>query len=169
MAAMSASIDFMMRPFRAPAELRTRREIVAGTTVPVEKITLRVESRSDLPTAACRASGVPALGHDVALKWARRDLPAEMQRRLIDEGRVLAQLDDPGVVRVHDVDTHEGRPFVVFAYVAGRSLADLLRQRRFSGREAAALTAELCGILERVHRRGVLQVGRAAGRERGEE
>ncbi len=48
----------MTRPFVVVAELRTRAEIVAGTTAPVEKMRRRVESRSDLLTAACRASGV---------------------------------------------------------------------------------------------------------------
>jgi hypothetical protein len=69
---------------------------------------------------------------------------------------VLARLDDPGVVRVYDVDVHEGRPFVVFAYVAGQSLAEHLRYKRPSFRAAAALTADLAATLERVHRQGVL-------------
>ena len=48
----------MASPFMVVAEPTTRTEIVAGTTVPVEKIRLREDSRSDLLTAACRASGV---------------------------------------------------------------------------------------------------------------
>src|SRR5262249_22817249 len=65
-------------------------------------------------------------------------------------------LDAPGVVRVYDVDVHEGRPFVVFAYVAGQSLAERLGHERFSSRAAAALTADLAATLERVHRQGIL-------------
>ena len=98
----------------------------------------------------------PTLGQDVVIKWVRQDLSADAHRRLIDEGRVLARLDDPGVVRIHDVDVHEGRPFAVFAYVAGQSLGEHLRQRQFSFRAAAALTADLAAILERVHRQGIL-------------
>ncbi len=98
----------------------------------------------------------PELGCDVAIKWARRDLPAGMEQWLLDEGRVLARLDDPGVVRVLDVGVHEGRLFVVFAYVAGQSLAERLKQGRPSFRQAAALLAEVAATLERLHRQGIL-------------
>jgi hypothetical protein len=98
----------------------------------------------------------PELGCDVAIKWARRDLPAGLEQWLLDEGRVLARLDDPGVVRVHDVGVHEGRLFVVFAYVAGQSLAERLRQGRPTFRQAAALTAEVAATLERLHGQGIV-------------
>jgi hypothetical protein len=98
----------------------------------------------------------PELGCDVAIKWALRSPPAGPKQWLLDEGRVLARLDDPGVVRVHDVGEHEGRPFVVFAYVRGQTLAERLKQGRPTFREAAALTAEVAATLERLHRQGVL-------------
>src|SRR5262249_51517666 len=98
----------------------------------------------------------PELRCDVTVKWARHDLPADLQQGLLAEGRVLARLDDPGVVRVHDVGTHEGRPFAVFAYVPGRTLAERLREGRLSFREAAALTAALAHTLEKLHRQGVV-------------
>jgi serine/threonine-protein kinase len=98
----------------------------------------------------------PELGHDVVLKLARADLPPEQRRRLLDEGRVLARLDDPGTVRVHDVGDEGGRPFLVFARVAGRSLADAVRRDRLAPRAAAALVADLAATLDRVHKQGVL-------------
>jgi serine/threonine protein kinase len=93
---------------------------------------------------------------DVVVKWARHDLPAEWQQALLDEGRVLARLDDPGVVRVHDVGTYEGRLFAVFAHVPGRTLTEHLREGRVPFRHAAALTAALAHTLEQLHRRGVV-------------
>jgi predicted Ser/Thr protein kinase len=98
----------------------------------------------------------PTLGRDVVIKLARQDLPEAALLKLIDEGRVLARLDDPGLVQVYDVDVHEGRPYVVFEYIPGRSLAERLKHQRPSCREAAALTADLAGTLARLHDRGVL-------------
>jgi serine/threonine protein kinase len=98
----------------------------------------------------------PALRRDVVIKWAHRSLTPAAQQRLLAEGRILARLEDPGMVRVHDADLHEGRPFLVFAYVPGRSLAERLRDRPQSFRAAAALTADLAAILGRAHRQGVL-------------
>jgi predicted Ser/Thr protein kinase len=98
----------------------------------------------------------PVLGRDVAIKVARADLPEAARQLLLIEGRVLAQVDDPGVVRVFDVDLHEGRPFVVLEYVAGRSLAERLKQERLPFRETAALVAALAETLARLHQKGVL-------------
>ena len=62
----------MASPFMAPAEPRTRAEIVAGTAAPVEKMRLREESSSDLLTAACRASGVKTVSASPTAAMPRR-------------------------------------------------------------------------------------------------
>jgi serine/threonine protein kinase len=95
-------------------------------------------------------------GREVVIKWARQSLPADKQNYLLAEGQVLARLDDPGLVRVYDVDVHQGCPFVVFEYVAGRSLNDQLKQGRPTFRESAMLVAQLAATLARVHDQGVL-------------
>jgi serine/threonine protein kinase len=98
----------------------------------------------------------PTLGRDVVIKVARRGLAAEQQKKLIEEGRILARLDDPGLVKVFDVDLHQGRPFVVLEYVAGRTLADVVRHEALPEKKVVALVAELAGIVDRLHRAGVL-------------
>jgi serine/threonine protein kinase len=95
-------------------------------------------------------------GRDVVIKWARQSLDGPRQQQLLAEGQVLARLDDPGLVRVYDVDMCEGRPFIVFEYVAGRSLHDQMKQARPTFRQAAVLVGQLAGTLERVHQKGVL-------------
>lgn len=94
-------------------------------------------------------------GRDLVIKWASQALPAAHREKLVDEGQVLAKLDDPGLVRIYDVDTHAGRPFVVMEYVPGLSLHAQLKQGPHSPRRAAALAAEVAGILARVHGQGV--------------
>jgi serine/threonine protein kinase len=94
-------------------------------------------------------------GRDVVIKWARASLPEAAQRQLLAEGTVLARLEDPGLVRVYDVDTHEGRPFVVMEYVPGRNLQQQLKQGLPAPRAAADLVAQIAHTLDQVHRQGV--------------
>jgi serine/threonine protein kinase len=97
----------------------------------------------------------PALRRDVVIKLARAGLPEAACRKLLDEGRILAKLDDPGLVRVLDSGVCDGRPFLVFEHIPGRSLAEVVRQQRVSPRRAAEWAAELAATLERVHRKDV--------------
>jgi serine/threonine protein kinase len=103
-----------------------------------------------------RAVHPKLLGRDVVIKWARQSLDGPRQQQLLAEGQVLARLDDPGLVRVYDVDMCDGRPFIVFEYVAGRTLHDQMKQARPSFRQAALLICQLAATLERVHQKGVL-------------
>jgi predicted Ser/Thr protein kinase len=98
----------------------------------------------------------PTLGRDVAVKIADGELPEAAQARLFEEGRVLAGLDDPGLIRVYDAGLHDGRPYVAFEYVQGRSLAEKVRGTSLPVPEAVALVAGLAATLERVHRAGIL-------------
>ena len=98
----------------------------------------------------------PDLRREVVIKWARQTLPEALQQKLIDEGRMLARIDDPGVVRVHDVDVFEGRPFMVLEYLPGQSLAERLKEGPLSPRAAAVLVAEVAATLDRVHGQDVL-------------
>lgn len=97
----------------------------------------------------------PVLGRDVVIKRAVR-VNREAAEKLIDEARILVRLDDPGLVRVLDVDMDDGRPFVVFEYAEGRTLAEVLRDDRRGYRWLAGVVAELADTVERCHRRGVL-------------
>src|SRR5262245_58657876 len=59
--------------------------------------------------------GLP--GQDVVIKWVRTSGPEALQRKAIEEGRILSRLRVPGLIRVYDADTHEGRPFLVLEYL----------------------------------------------------
>jgi serine/threonine protein kinase len=106
----------------------------------------------------------PELGKDFVLKLARRpaevatesqaDTPARDQMRR--EGRLLAQCDHPNLVRVVDLDVHEGRPFVVMEYVPGLTLEQFVAQDRPGPRQAARLVAELARAVAYLHARGII-------------
>ena len=100
----------------------------------------------------------PGLGRNLVLKLGRVPLGAGgMDRdRLVAEGRLLAGLDHPHLVKVHDLDLHEGRPFLVMDYVRGRNLQQYAEQERPDPRRAAAIVAKLERAVGAVHRLAVL-------------
>jgi eukaryotic-like serine/threonine-protein kinase len=70
------------------------------------------------------------LGRDVAIKclhqWGDwRDLEASRQQ-LRHEAKAMAQLDNPHIVKVHDIFDHDGAPCLTMEYVRGRNLRDVL-------------------------------------------
>ena len=100
----------------------------------------------------------PELGRSLVLKRSRRKLVdgQEGQDALRAEGRLLADLDHPGLVRVFDVGVHEGHPYLVLEHVAGRNLAQAFADKRPSSREAARLADQVARTLAYAHDRGVV-------------
>jgi serine/threonine protein kinase/formylglycine-generating enzyme required for sulfatase activity len=98
------------------------------------------------------------LGRDVAIKVPRPDLVAALGGidSYLQEARVLAGLDHPNIVPVHDVGlTSDGFCFVVYGFVEGSDLKAGLARGRFAAAEAARLVASLAEALQHAHQRGV--------------
>lgn len=66
----------------------------------------------------------PGLQHDVVVKLARGSYPVghSLRDRLPAEGRVLAELEHPGLARVYDLEFHGDRPYLVMEFVRGSRL-----------------------------------------------
>jgi hypothetical protein len=96
------------------------------------------------------------LRRDLVLKLANRPVDDDGRAALVEEGRRLAELDHPSIVRVHDLDFHDGRPYLVMEYIRGRTLAQYAREERVTPRQAAALVAEIVGAVAFAHRRGIV-------------
>ncbi len=70
---------------------------------------------------------------------------AEMNARSLREARAIARLSHPNVVRIFDVVTVDGRPWIVMEYLSGKSLAALMTEQ---GRLAPAKVADIgLGVL----------------------
>lgn len=70
-----------------------------------------------------------ALGREVAIKIGNALPSTELQARLTREARVIARLEHPGIVPVHDFGVlADGRPFYVMKRVHGRTLQERLEQ-----------------------------------------
>jgi serine/threonine protein kinase/formylglycine-generating enzyme required for sulfatase activity len=99
------------------------------------------------------------LQRDVAIKVPHRyriATAADVEAYLA-EARMLATLDHPGIVPVHDVGrTPGGICYVVSKFIAGEDLRARLQRARVPCAEAAALVAQVAEALHHAHRRGVV-------------
>ncbi len=103
------------------------------------------------------------LGRPVAVKALHqrvRDRP-EARAHLFCEARIATALEHPGIVAIYDLD--EQLNLVVMEYCAGSTLADRLARERGAGgvarlelRQVLTRLAEVCEVLDRVHRCGIV-------------
>jgi serine/threonine protein kinase len=96
------------------------------------------------------------LGRDIALKvlTVAGDAP-EIASRLAKEARVLARLEHPGIVAVHDAGILEdGRPFYVMRLVQGKRLDDFARDARRGDKLRVFLS--VCDAVQYAHAREVI-------------
>ncbi|HYU80258.1 MAG TPA: serine/threonine-protein kinase [Vicinamibacterales bacterium] len=76
--------------------------------------------------------------------------------RLLREAQLLARLEHPGIVPVHDAGTlADGRVFYAMKLVRGERLTDRL-QREMSGPERADRMLRICDAIAFAHARGVV-------------
>ncbi len=80
----------------------------------------------------------------------------EVQRFKL-EARVAERINDEHIVRITDVDEHEGRPFIVMELLQGLDLSELLNDNGALPVERALEIARQCaGALARAHGQGVV-------------
>ena len=98
------------------------------------------------------------LGCDVAIKFVLAELAADARAAecLANEAQINAALSHPGIVTVHEIGCHRGRPFIVMELVDGESLALRLSRGALDLGEALCLAAEIADALAAAHDAGVV-------------
>jgi beta-lactam-binding protein with PASTA domain/serine/threonine protein kinase len=77
--------------------------------------------------------------------------------RFTDEAKTIARLTHPNVVAVYDQGRHMGLPYLVMEYVQGRTLRDVLTQRRrLNPSEACAILDQMLAAIAAAHRAGLV-------------
>jgi eukaryotic-like serine/threonine-protein kinase len=100
---------------------------------------------------------------DARLFAVKRILPtlaedAELVRMFLDEARVLAHLEHPGIVGVHELGRQETGYYIAMEYVAGRDLRALAERARARGERlpvslVAHVAWRVADALDHAHRR----------------
>jgi|GEM_PF-3955742 len=94
----------------------------------------------------------PLLKQEVVIKVGRFSSSSANNDRLINEGRLLTQLEHPNICRVLDLDFHDGKPFIAMHYVAGKTL----REITLDDKAAVVLLEKVARAVEFAHSKGVI-------------
>jgi serine/threonine protein kinase len=101
----------------------------------------------------------PQLERQVALKTLLLQDAADTTQaeELIRSARIASSLSHPNIVPVFDVGMHEGKPYIVFEYVEGKALSDLLRaEGALPMARAVIMMSQILGGVAAVHAGGLL-------------
>ena len=100
----------------------------------------------------------PELRREVAIKVPRAELLAdtEGQARLLREATSAARLRHPAIVPIYETGRQGDTAFIVFEFVPGPSLAEVLRRINPTPRQAAEWVARIADALDYAHRRGIV-------------
>ncbi len=100
----------------------------------------------------------PKLDRVVALKILPQALAADpaFTERFTREGRVLARLNHPNIVTVHDFGQAKGFSYLLMEFVEGVNLRQAMRAGRFTPAEALSLVPAICEALQYAHNEGIL-------------
>jgi hypothetical protein len=98
----------------------------------------------------------PDLRQHVVLKLYHSAVTPKEQEAVLGEGRALARVRSPYVVRCLSAERTGGVPYLVVEYVRGSTLAELHARRPLTPDEAALLAERLAEGLAEVHACGLL-------------
>jgi tetratricopeptide (TPR) repeat protein/predicted Ser/Thr protein kinase len=76
--------------------------------------------------------------------------------RFRNEAKAYFLLEHPNIVRLYDVDQHEGTPYLVLEFVAGGTLYERIERQRFTQREAIEFVETLARAVHFAHQHGVI-------------
>jgi serine/threonine protein kinase len=100
----------------------------------------------------------PQLDRAVAIKTLRA-ASRQQSENLLREARIASKFQHPNIVTLHDAGEQDGQPYLVYAYVRGETLAQMLKR---SGRlplpQAARLAAGVLDGLAYAHQQGVMHL-----------
>ncbi len=100
----------------------------------------------------------PKLDRIVALKILPQSLAADatFAERFAREGRLLALLNHPNIVTIHDFGQANGYYYLLMEFVDGVNLRQAMKAGRFTPDQALAVVPKICEALHFAHSEGIL-------------
>ncbi len=98
------------------------------------------------------------LGRFVALKFLSEDLPLDRGgvEQLQREGRAASALNHPHICTIHDIDEHDGRPFIAMEMLEGRTLKHAIGGKPFQREQVVRLGMEIADALDAAHAKAII-------------
>jgi serine/threonine protein kinase len=98
-----------------------------------------------------------ALGREVAIKIGNALPSTELQARLTREARVIARLEHPGIVPVHDFGVlADGRPFYVMKRLQGQTVRAFIETAAPPLAERLRIFERICEAVSFAHAHGII-------------
>ena len=99
------------------------------------------------------------LGRRVAMKFLR-DVDREVVDRFLVEARATAQCNHDNIVIIHEVDEHDGMPYMVLELLEGKTLRELMGRsdggKRMPPSRVVELMLPVARALARAHELGIV-------------
>jgi non-specific serine/threonine protein kinase len=98
------------------------------------------------------------LGRSVALKFLPEEMAKEKQalERFQREARAASLLNHPSICVIHDVDEHEGQPFIAMELLEGQTLKHRIEEKSFRTDELLEVAIQIVEGLAAAHAKGIV-------------
>ncbi len=98
------------------------------------------------------------LGRHVALKFIPENLAGDRNAldRFEREARAASQLNHPNICTIHDIEDHDGHPFIVMEKLEGESLKQKIHHHPLPLPQLVDIALQVASALEASHAKGII-------------